>query len=163
MSVKKDGLISLGAPVSNRKDFLESFFLNRVSKAEGVIQSIYLLEDPQLELHLLRSCAALPKITFSLRTCDPRSISRGLLAFDSIVHSSLESISGSAISAGQRLQSSLPVAEGGLGIPLATEVSPVAFLGSFIDTHSQWRNYPRSNGATASGPRPIRGRVGTDH
>ena len=86
-----------------------------------------------MELHL-RSCAALPKITFSMRTCDPFSISTCLDQFDKAVNLCLESITGSALSPSQRLQCSLPGAKGGLGLPISSSIAPVAFLGCYIDT-----------------------------
>ena len=98
------------------------------------MEPIRLLEDPQLELHLLRSCAALPKITFSIRTCDPFSISNCLDHFYNAVNLCLESITGSALSPSRRLQCSLPVAKGGIGLPISSSIAPVAFLGCYIDT-----------------------------
>ena len=82
----------------------------------------------------MRSCAALPKVTFSMRTCDPFSISTCLDQFDNAIHLGLKSITGSALSPTQRLQCSLPVGKGGLGHPISSSIAPVAFLGCYIDT-----------------------------
>ena len=133
ITVRGSGLKNLGAAISTYDDFIQALFLKRVEKCENLIDSIRLLEDPQLELHLLRSCAALPKITFSIRTCDPFSISTCLDQFDNAVHLCLEYITGSALLPSQRLQCSLPVAKGGLGLPISSSIAPVAFLGCYID------------------------------
>ena len=44
------------------------------------------------------------------------------------------SITGSALSPYQRLQCSLPVAKGGLGLLNSSSIAPVAFLGCYINT-----------------------------
>ena len=113
ITVRSSGLKNLGAAISTNDDFIQALFLKRV---ENLMESIGRLEDPQLELHLLRSCAALPKTTFSMRTCDPFSISNCLAQFDNAVHLCLDSITGSALSPSQRLECSLPVPKGGLGL-----------------------------------------------
>ena len=111
ITVRSRGLKNLGADISNNDDLIQALFLKRVEKCENLMESYRLLEDPQLELHLLRSCAALPKITFSMRTCDPFSISTCLDQFDNAVHLYLESITG----------------------PISS-IAPVAFFGYYIDT-----------------------------
>ena len=54
--------------------------------------------------------------------------------FDNAVHLCLEPITGSALSPSQRLQCSLPVAKGDLGLPISSSIAPVAFLVCYIDT-----------------------------
>ena len=71
---------------------------------------------------------------FSMRNCDPFPISTCLDQFDNAVHLCLESITGSALLPSQRLQCSLPVAKGGVGLPISSSIAPVAFLGCYIDT-----------------------------
>ena len=48
--------------------------------------------------------------------------------------SALEAITGSAVSESQRLQSLLPVSNGGVGLPIASKLCHAAFLGSYVDT-----------------------------
>ena len=97
ITVQKLGLKNLGAPVSGNHDFVQRMFSRRVEMGKELMESNRLLEDPQLELQLLRSCAALPKIIFSLRTCEPSSVYSPLSDFDSVVHSAFEAKTGSVV------------------------------------------------------------------
>ena len=102
ITVQRLGLKNLGAPVSDNQEFISGCFPS-VSRSAQNSWSLYAcLKTLQSELHL-RSCAALPKIIFSLRTCDPSSVSSPLSDFDSAVHNALEAITGSAVSENQHL------------------------------------------------------------
>ena len=80
-------------------------------------------------------------------TCDPFSISTCLDQFDNAVHLCLESITDLALSPSQRLQCSLPVAKGGLGLPISSSIAPVAFLGCYLDTKYLWPDLSQHHGA----------------
>ena len=133
ITVQKLGLKNLGAPVSGNHDFVQRMFSRRVEMGKELMESNRLLEDPQLELQLLRSCAALPKIIFSLRTCEPSSVYSpsqiSTALFTVLLRQKLAPLFSS-----QHLQSSLPVSKGGIGLPIAFKLCHAAFLGSYVDT-----------------------------
>ena len=86
--------------------------------------------DSQLDTSLLRSCLALPKVSFVLRTWPPSHICHTTVDFDSTIHESLESIVGGPLSAWLWLKTSLPSSRGGLNLRSASLHAPAAFLAS---------------------------------
>ena len=56
------------------------------------------LEDPQVELHLLRSCLSLCKLNHIIRTVPGFKRNDVLMQFDSGLHHSLEALSSSSVS-----------------------------------------------------------------
>ena len=92
------------------------------------------MEDPHIELTLLRNCFALPKFSFALRTVDT-SNHRGVLEdFDSSVKEALEAIIGVPLPPLQYDQAVLPVSMGGLGLRQAQRHGAAAYLASVGDT-----------------------------
>ncbi|CAI8046120.1 hypothetical protein GBAR_LOCUS25494, partial [Geodia barretti] len=75
-----DGFTLLGSPVGPTS-FCEDIFSKRVSKLVDTLSKLADLEDSQMETALLRSCLALPKVAYVLRTCPPRPHSRGSRVF----------------------------------------------------------------------------------
>ena len=88
------------------------------------------LEDPQVELHLLRSCLSLCKLNRIIRTVPGFKINDVLMQFDSGLHHSLEALSSSSVSDLAWKQATLPVRLGGLGLREASRSSSAAFVGS---------------------------------
>ena len=86
------------------------------------------MADAQLELALLRSCLALPKVSFILRTCSPSHIPHSTAIFDNSIRRTLESIVGGPVSDWSWLKASLPSNRGGLGLTSASQHAPAAFL-----------------------------------
>ena len=70
--VVDEGIILLGAPLGSEA-FVKEAIKSKVSKVEEISALLPLLEDPHTEFVLLRSCLALPKIAFILRTVDTAS------------------------------------------------------------------------------------------
>ena len=86
--------------------------------------------DSQLETSLLRSCLALPKVSFVLHTCPPPHICHTTVDFNSAIHESLESIVGGPLSDWSWLKASLPSSRGGLNLRSASVHATAAFLAS---------------------------------
>ena len=74
------------------------------------------IKDPQVELHLLRSCLGLCKINHILRTVPSHRIHQELYKFDIGLRHSLEQISHSFISDCSWRQATLPTRLGGLTV-----------------------------------------------
>ena len=68
------------------------------------------LNDPQIELHLLRSCLSLCKLNHLLRSTPPGKVDNQLSRFDTGLHHSLELITRSSISPSSCNQATLPIA-----------------------------------------------------
>ena len=63
-----EGLELLGSPIWETDNFFDQFLFSRLAKVTAAQESIAILEDPQVELHLLRSCLGSCKIIHLLRT-----------------------------------------------------------------------------------------------
>ena len=93
------------------------------------------INDSQLETTLLRSCLAIPKVAFVLRSCPPSHVSNGTSDFDAAIRDTLRDIVSGPLSDWSWLKASLPCSRGGLGFRNASLHAPAAFLASSL--HSQ--------------------------
>jgi hypothetical protein len=57
-------------PVGDQ-EITRTMWMNRLGKIEKLCSELDLLNNSQVQLALLRSCAGFPKINFALRTCNP--------------------------------------------------------------------------------------------
>ena len=64
------GFDLLGAPIGD-KEFCEEYVRERVVKIKAALKNLEMIDDPQVEMLLLRSCLGLPKFGFSLRSAPP--------------------------------------------------------------------------------------------
>ena len=127
------GIKLLGAPIGN-DGFVETILRKRLTSVQELLGELHQLEDPHIELTLLRNCFALPKFSFALRTVDT-SNHRGVLEdFDSSVKEALEAIIGVPLPPLQYDQAVLPVSMGGLGLRQAQRHGAAAYLASVGDT-----------------------------
>ena len=69
---ENSGLEFLGSPIWGPPHFNESFLAVQFDKIVAIQDKLVDLEDPQVELHLLRSCLSLCKVTHLL-CCVPSS------------------------------------------------------------------------------------------
>ena len=89
------------------------------------------LEDPQVELHLLRSCMSLCKVNHLLRTVKAKL---QLERFDSSLRSCLEAISCLSLSDVSWEQATLPIRVGGLSLREACRTASLALVSSCNST-----------------------------
>ena len=92
------------------------------------------LDDPQVEIHLLRSCMSICKLNHLLRTTTPDKVTVQLLRFDGGQRHSLQTILQLSILDTSWLQATLPIYMGGFGLREAHRIAPAAFLGSCNST-----------------------------
>ena len=123
------GTVLLGAPIGSSQ-FEGEVLEARVTKVEGLLGKLPMLEDPHGEFTLLRSCFSLPKLSFALRTVDPTQHLLILERFDMGIRKSLEAILGTPLAYAQYQQSTLPVSMGGMGLRRATQHSSASYLAS---------------------------------
>ena len=127
----RSGFSLLGSPVSPLS-FCEEVFQERINKISFSLNALQDLRDSQLELTLLRSCLALPKVSFVLRTCPLSNICQAVKNFDILIRGSLEIILGGPLSDWSWMKASLPSSYGGLNLRSALLHAPAAFLGSSV-------------------------------
>ena len=124
----------LGAPVVGSDAFFDQSFAKRVDKVLSCQDRLSDLEDPQVELHLLRSCLSLCKINHLIRTVPPERVTEQLSRFDHGLRRCLEKIFNSSLSDPCWKQATLPVSLGGLGLREASRTAPAVFIGSCNST-----------------------------
>ena len=82
----------LGSPVRGWNDFFQNCFSKRIDKIWECRQNLQSLENPQVVLHLLRSCLSLCKINHLLRTVPFDKTTSQLRRLDVNLRKSLEGI-----------------------------------------------------------------------
>ena len=149
------GVKLLGGPVSVDFEFGSRLVLKRVAKTIDLMDAVAKLNDPQCELLLLRACAGISKLYFSMRTCSPRVFECAQVSFDAALRSSLERIvtaSGPGFGDWQWRLATLPFAFGGLGVYSAGDVLKYAFLASRLQSASLQTKLLHSSGIVTAGP-----------
>ena len=127
--VTRRGFSLLGCPIGP-PDFCEEVFQARLSKVKACLSALTDMGDSQLEISLLRSCLALPKVSYILRACPPNHICRSTADFDKAIRETLVSILGGPLSDWSWLKACLPSSRGGLNLRSASLHAPAAFLAS---------------------------------
>jgi hypothetical protein len=105
---------------------------NKVEKIRRITALLPTLGKPHTEYCLLRSCLALPKIIFTLRTVDTSECQDILQEFDDTIRESLIRIMGAPVTDRQWLQARLPTGQGGLGLRGAVDTAGAAYAASYI-------------------------------
>jgi len=125
-----DGLELLGSPIWGTTAYFDQFLSARLSKVAAAQDSIAILEDPQVELHLLRSCLGSCKVIHLLRTV-PLNVLRSFLEhFDANLRNCLSRILQCSLPDDSWRQASLPFRLGGLGLRSSYHSASAAFIGS---------------------------------
>ncbi|CAE7257961.1 unnamed protein product [Symbiodinium microadriaticum] len=119
----------LGAPIGEEA-FTAGHVAARVDKAATLLEAIGELEDPQVGLRLLRSCAGHVRIVHSMRCAPPGPQRPGFLAFDTAVRSSFGALTGIHLDDQQWRQAARGPAMAGLGLRSTALDAPAAYLAS---------------------------------
>ena len=131
--VAQGGFTLLGCPIGP-PSYCEDILRARIDKIKQSLAALHELRDAQCETALLRSCLALPKLSYIIRTCPPCHISEGCKEFDSIIRDSLEMILGGPVSEWSLLKATLPSSRGGINLRSASLHAPAAFVASSISS-----------------------------
>ena len=94
--ITEEGIILLGSPVGS-KTFEREANKKRIQKIKDIANKLQLIEDPQVEFALLRSCLSIPKLMFTLRTTDPSNHLDIWNNYDRIVRDCLSRILGASL------------------------------------------------------------------
>ena len=108
----REGFVLLGCPIGS-PTFCASTVLGRVKKVQELLCLLPDMEDSQMEVTLLRSCLALPKIAFVLRTCPPSYIQKVTNALDTAMCEAVAGLVGGSFSDWAWSKASLPISFGG--------------------------------------------------
>ena len=95
--IQDSGIKLLGCPIGSR-EFVQRFLEEKAEKIKSITTELSTLHHPHLEFVLLRSCLALPKFIFLLRTTDSTPFSQTLQQFDHITREGLSRIIGGPVS-----------------------------------------------------------------
>ncbi|GKE12322.1 hypothetical protein Tco_1415873 [Tanacetum coccineum] len=150
------GVKLLGGLASVDFDFCNELVMKRLAKTIGHMDVIAKINDPQCELLLLRSCAGIYRLYFTMCTCPPRVFESAQCSFDVALCSSLECIvttSEPGFGDWQWRLATLPFAFGGLGVYSAGDVLNYAFLASRLQSAGLQTKLLRHTGIVS--PRPI--------
>ena len=131
--VEEAGVILLGTPVGST-DFVKAAFESKLEKIRSLTSLLSGLHQPHVEFVLLRSCLALPKIVFLLRTTDTSGFKHLLAEFDRITREALSQILGGALTDQGWDQAKLPVSMGGVGLRAAEDHASAAYATSLLSS-----------------------------
>ena len=129
-----EGVSLLGSPLWGSRSFFNSHVSLIIDKTAITQDLLTDLDDPQVELHLLRSCLGSCKLNHILRTVPSDLISCHLTRFDDNLRSTFGDVAHCAISDQAWSQATLPFRLGGLGIPQASTSAAAAFYASCQDS-----------------------------
>ena len=127
--VTRGGFCLLGCPIGPTP-YCEEVLQDRITGIRKSLAALHDMQDTQLETTLLRSCLALPKFSYILRTTPPSYIEQAARDFDVAVRETLEAIVGIPITEWSWLKASLPSSRGGINFRSASLHAPAAYLAS---------------------------------
>ena len=119
----------LGAPVGD-DSYMAGHAAARVQAARPLLQALGELEDPQVGLRLLRSCAGHCKLTHSLRCAPLFGENASLSEFDVLVRDCFSGLTGLHLADVQWEQAARDLAHAGLGLRSVARDAPAAYLAS---------------------------------
>ena len=131
--VKESGFELLGCPVGDKK-YSEKCVRERVKKIKEVLDRLEILDDPQTELALVRSCIGFPRFGFTLRSAPPEDIEAAVKEFDAMMNEVAEKRFKMGLRGDVEKQWHLPIRWGGIGIPKAEDVMAPGYLGNVFAT-----------------------------
>ena len=124
----------LGSLVWGSNDFFHNGFSKRIDNIWECQQNLQSYGNPQVELHLLRSCFSLCKINHLFRTVPPDKATSQLRRFDVSLRMILKTIANCSLSENSWKQATLPIRLGGLGLREACRSAPASYLASCNST-----------------------------
>ena len=113
--LQTEGFELLGSPIGSDQ-FCEDYVKMRVLRIRQALTNLELVDDPQVELALLRSCVGFPKFAFSLRSAPSTQILPAAVLFDETIDDVIATRFALSMNEDQNTLFHLPVSHGGLGV-----------------------------------------------
>ena len=129
--IPAEGFELLGCPIGS-DSFCSRYVSHRVDKITAALSQLQVIDDPQIETILIRSCLGIPKFGFALRSAPPSQISPAVRDFDNMMEEVFLNRLGLSLTPQQLAQLHLPIAMGGLGLLRADDVAESAYIGSLL-------------------------------
>ncbi|KAK3274566.1 hypothetical protein CYMTET_17253 [Cymbomonas tetramitiformis] len=125
------GVKVLGIPVGSDQ-WVADKCVEMALAAGAILPKLARLDDPQVQLLLLRFCAH-PRFMHLVRGVPPHLLAHGALAHDNGIQECLQEVAGSPYPLGEEAValSQLPTRWGGLGLSSAQRLAPAGWLGSW--------------------------------
>ena len=127
-----EGFELLGIGVG-KPSFCNRILHKRVLKIKEALAKLDIIDDPQIELTLLRCCMGFPRFAFAIRSTPPDMVSEAIAFFDQIMDETAEDRFDIAFSDRRKRQWHMPIRMGGVGIPRAEDAAAPAYLANTID------------------------------
>ncbi|XP_026416496.1 uncharacterized protein LOC113311927 [Papaver somniferum] len=131
------GVKLLGGPVSLNTNFYSDMVTSRVDKTIALMQKIQKLHDPQCEILLIRNCAGISKLYFTLRKTNPQALQVASSHYAKHLLDYLRQIivgDGAGFGLVQQRLATLPIKDGGLGVYTMKDTSTYCYLASYAQT-----------------------------
>ena len=119
----------LGAALGENS-FCEAHIAKRAGKAQQLLEALAALDDPQVGLRLLRTCAGFTRMVHSMRCNPPTAQQHALATFDQMVRACFGGLTGIHLTSQQWDQAGRSFAQAGLALRSATLHAPGAYLAS---------------------------------
>jgi hypothetical protein len=128
--ITEDGTRILGLLVG-LPSYANDFLIAKVNDCKSTLAKAAEIDEPQYLLPLLRYCLGFSKVNHIIRFCSPSDISLGLRQWDQMIYGFIkECFVEQDLSPQDRLEWSLPVRFGGMGITNASNIAWSAHVGS---------------------------------
>ena len=121
----------LGSPL--HCDGVDAALSARRVQLEDIVERLKKMSAHEA-LYLLKSCFAMPRLLYLLRTA-PCSLSSVTCDLDTVIRGAVSAITNVRLDSDAWLQGSLPVRWGGIGVRSANDLAPSAFLSSLISVN----------------------------
>ncbi len=133
MRTKTSGFEILGAPIGP-KGFCENYVRTSVfTDLKKGIAAVSRIEDPQVALHILRSCLSFGKLVHVLRSVPPSFLDNICNEYNSIIRGAFSTITGIYPNADNMIQFSRSVSRGGLGFRDPSSFAFIAYFASAVN------------------------------
>jgi hypothetical protein len=121
--------VLLGSPIGDAS-FCEQHITKLRDKNKKLLESLCQLEDTQVALHLLRTCASFCKFVYIARTTSPLLIAEPLKQCDSDFRACLSQFAALQLSDTAWSQAQLSLSSGGLGLRSTSRHCAAAYIAS---------------------------------
>jgi hypothetical protein len=129
----------LGAPVGSPQ-YCEAFVTKLRSSNKKITDQLPQLHDPQISLHILRSCIGFSKFVYLARTTPPSSVVNELKQVDNDIRLALEGFATIHLSDVAWQQAQLALSHGGLGLRSLARHCASAYVSSHSRSMPKIRN-----------------------